>query len=153
MLHNVLHARYATNILLVPPHTHTHTHDLHGLQDPHESGQESYVPPVEAYSEEADPEWTDSQPILPSPEYELPHTQPDESEEEAWEGPPVPEIPEKTPKAKVEIEGAEKKTSEVDSEDELLTRERFVEVVVNAMKVWVWTDKAQQRCIPTFATK
>ncbi len=125
MLHNVLHARYATNILLVPPHTHTH--DLHGRQDPHESGQESYVPPVGAYSEEADPEWTDSQPepILPSPEYELPHTQPDESEEEAWEGPPVPEIPEETPKAKSEIEGAE-----VDSEDEILTRERFLEVVV-----------------------
>ena len=80
-----------------------------------------------AYSEEADPEWTDSQPepILPSPEYEVPHTQPDESEEEAWEGPPVPEIPEETPKAKSEIEGAE-----VDSEDEILTRERFLEVVV-----------------------
>ena len=91
---------------------------------------DSYVPPVEAYSDKADPEWTDSQPEFPEAAGVGGDTQIDEDEDEKWDGPPIPdETPEETPKET--NENLEKKeTLEELSEDEALTQENFMEAVL-----------------------
>ena len=45
------------------PYIYIYTHPIHVLQESQQ--MDSYVPPVEAYSDKADPEWTDSQPEFP----------------------------------------------------------------------------------------